>query len=639
MATVTGLTAEKILAIENDLKTSLAGKASSSHAATHIVGGADPITIAQSQVTNLAADLATKAADNTVIHKGDFVVNVKDYGAIGDGIADDTNALASAIAAVPTLYGGVVYLPAGIYLLGGTTGLSIATAGTGLKGAGAEATKILIGGGLTDTAAIKITGHNCQILDLSVSGASSTTINNPAVNGINIIGVRRTKINRCTFYYVNGWAIEATATSASSTSNPLGTQINQVYMNACSGGIHLIGNVTQNYAMNCSLTDVQSYQGGVTSGVNANLDCLRIEDAWDILVENAILWQNAGTGSSLRIKGNSAASFINNLDALGPLTGVCVKIEDGPNGSPQNTQIIGGVIQKGNIGVQISGGSRQVHLSTTRIINNETHGLLVDGTATTIYVSEVFFSASGNGAAGTNYDINWSGTAVGFVTNCRFASPIVATGTPGVQQTINIATVGQNVRVINASFQGVGSTSTNWFTNLPSAVIELSSGLVNFLTQAIFSIAPSSRPSAPGNNAFAVNVNGTDAFDRFRILGNGNLQFGSGTATRDTTWGRQGAAQIGSGDSDIIIGLAGKGLRVKEGANARMGTLTLNGSTPVVVNNTSVTASSRIFLTTNVPGGTPGFYWISARTAGSSFSVTGTAGDTSTVAWMIFEPA
>lgn len=83
----------------------------------------------------------------------------------------------------------------------------------------------------------------------------------------------------------------------------------------------------------------------------------------------------------------------------------------------------------------------------------------------------------------------------------------------------------------------------------------------------------------------------------------------------------------------------GAGLQVKEGANACMGTLTLNGATPVVVNTTAVTANSRIFLTTNAPGGVPAFYWVSARTAGTSFSVTGTAGDTSTVAWMIVEPA
>jgi len=86
-------------------------------------------------------------------------------------------------------------------------------------------------------------------------------------------------------------------------------------------------------------------------------------------------------------------------------------------------------------------------------------------------------------------------------------------------------------------------------------------------------------------------------------------------------------------------GTAGGGYAVKEGANARMGTLTLTGATPVVVPNTSVTANTRIMAFTNAPGGTPGHFWVSARTPGTSFSVTGTAGDTSTVAWILFEPA
>lgn len=89
----------------------------------------------------------------------------------------------------------------------------------------------------------------------------------------------------------------------------------------------------------------------------------------------------------------------------------------------------------------------------------------------------------------------------------------------------------------------------------------------------------------------------------------------------------------------LIAGTVGGGLAIAEGANGRMGTLVLTGATPVVVSNTSVTAITRIFLTANVTGGTPGHFWVSARTAGTSFSVTGTAGDTSTLAYMLAEPA
>lgn len=94
-----------------------------------------------------------------------------------------------------------------------------------------------------------------------------------------------------------------------------------------------------------------------------------------------------------------------------------------------------------------------------------------------------------------------------------------------------------------------------------------------------------------------------------------------------------------TGDGDLLMQVAGNGFRVKEGANAKQGTATLSGGT-VTVSNASVTASSRIFLTGQQDGGTPGFLRISARSAGVSFTITSSSGsDASTVAYQIFEPA
>ncbi len=87
------------------------------------------------------------------------------------------------------------------------------------------------------------------------------------------------------------------------------------------------------------------------------------------------------------------------------------------------------------------------------------------------------------------------------------------------------------------------------------------------------------------------------------------------------------------------VASAGQGMKVAEGSNAKQGTAVLNGTTAVVLANTSVTASSRIFLTINVPGGTPGSPYVSALSAGASFSITSTgASDSSAVAYEIFEP-
>jgi hypothetical protein len=89
---------------------------------------------------------------------------------------------------------------------------------------------------------------------------------------------------------------------------------------------------------------------------------------------------------------------------------------------------------------------------------------------------------------------------------------------------------------------------------------------------------------------------------------------------------------------DLLIGVAGKGIRVEEGTNATMGVATLVTGA-VTVATTEVTANSRIFLTKN-SGSSTGALRVSARVAGTSFTITSSDGaDTSTVAWLIVEPA
>lgn len=79
-------------------------------------------------------------------------------------------------------------------------------------------------------------------------------------------------------------------------------------------------------------------------------------------------------------------------------------------------------------------------------------------------------------------------------------------------------------------------------------------------------------------------------------------------------------------------------LSLKDGTNKRMGQATLVGGT-VVVSNTAVTASTRIFLSHANTSGTLGHLYISARTAATSFTITSSSGtDTSTVNWLLIEP-
>lgn len=81
------------------------------------------------------------AASTTVEAKLAQYVSVKDFGAVGDGVTDDRAAIQAAIDAVYAQGGGVVYVPAGIYLIASrSSGYNtvVAKSGVSVIGAGAE---------------------------------------------------------------------------------------------------------------------------------------------------------------------------------------------------------------------------------------------------------------------------------------------------------------------------------------------------------------------------------------------------------------------------------------------------------------------------------------------------------------------
>lgn len=99
------------------------------------------------------------------------------------------------------------------------------------------------------------------------------------------------------------------------------------------------------------------------------------------------------------------------------------------------------------------------------------------------------------------------------------------------------------------------------------------------------------------------------------------------------------SGSISTGGVGVSRAALSTGLAVIEATNSKQGVATLVAGAKVV-GNTSVTGNSRIFLTSQVDGGTPGFLRVSARTSGTSFTVTSSNGaDTSTFAYEIFEPA
>ena len=262
-------------------------------------------------------------------------------------------------------------------------------------------------------------------------------------------------------------------------------------------------------------------------------------------------------------------------------------------------------------------------IERTRVANNYTNGLVVEGVDSNAGTA-VLLDASGN-------------AGVGIYEKSAFGNTYLAPHFDGnVTQAIRIDGQSQGNRFLGVYKEGDA---------FPAVLIDAGSGqnfidfrvLVNPATETV------TDNSATGENVF-VYANSVMRQNRLLVGNSANTQrvnidptgilFG---LSGDTNVRRVATDVLGT-DDDFSIQTAGKGLKIKEGTNAKMGLSTLVGGT-VVVSTTAVTASSRIFLTCQTPGGTPGFLRVSARTAGTSFTILSSSGtDTSDVAWLIMEP-
>jgi hypothetical protein len=163
--------------------------------------------------------------------------------------------------------------------------------------------------------------------------------------------------------------------------------------------------------------------------------------------------------------------------------------------------------------------------------------------------------------------------------------------------------------------------------------------------RAGFGIAPhataplNAARATAGLNCILASVTG-EAQPRIALKTDASVQFSDGTLAADTNIYRS-AADMLSTDDDLRLATVGKGLRLAEGTNAKAGLATLVAGTKVV-STTAVTANSRIHLTTQSLGTVvaPSALCVSARTAGTSFTILASQGtDTSVIYWSIIEPS
>lgn len=149
-------------------------------------------------VIKTSADVLVATYDNVDLYASmpfSEFVSVEQYGAVGDGVADDTQAFEDAIAT-----GASVYVPPGVYLI---DPIEISTDGQALFGDGSIC---IIKQKTASDNLISVTANDVTIRDLMFWGAATTTgtLNKHAIYTTSATPAVRLRVARCTFSASSG---------------------------------------------------------------------------------------------------------------------------------------------------------------------------------------------------------------------------------------------------------------------------------------------------------------------------------------------------------------------------------------------------------------------------------------------------
>lgn len=214
------------------------------------------------------------------------------------------------------------------------------------------------------------------------------------------------------------------------------------------------------------------------------------------------------------------------------------------------------------------------------------------------------------------------------------------------------------VNTLTGSYFGLASVSAGSATwsilgNVSSTYTTLTSGSyattgANAVTWASGNVFTGTGAGAAIGFTFTPKGAGNTVFTTGNVtLSSGNLVLTSGNATLTS-----GNLALTSGNAvltngNLSLGTAGKGISIKSGANARIGQATLVGGT-IAVANTSVTASTRVFITRSSKGASTALGNLEAvPAAGVGFTISSyddalvglQANDVSVIDWLLVESA
>lgn len=265
------------------------------------------------RATQLLLDKARTEAKSLVTQ----VFNVKGYGAWGDGVHDDTEAVQTAIDDCAKAGGGVVVFPPGTFLI---KGVLIKSHRVNLAGAGVGATIIKLAPnsvGACIQVADYVTGQTPTVEDLSISdleidGNKANQNGDGEHIGIRVEDVERIRIERVKVHNCDGYGIGLVGTDLPHRADFV-VKDAELHHNAYDG-IDIKGG-----AARITLSNIRSHHngGGTVPGRAAHGIDVRGEF---ITVESCFAWSNDGHGISTRELGYAKRTVITGCHAFDNIT-------------------------------------------------------------------------------------------------------------------------------------------------------------------------------------------------------------------------------------------------------------------------------------------------------------------------------
>lgn len=380
-------------------------------------------------------------------------INVLDYGAVGNGIADDTLAIQKAIDAAYTAGGGIVVIPSGY------TFLVTQQTYSGMTGAGSVILKDNITLQLDGT--IKLKDNNiggsayyAVIRTLDVGGSNIRITGRGTVDGNKANQVPSTQCSNIMLKYVTSNIVVECINSINA--NGIGIQV--VGVNPAAGSIGGADNVriSDTTVYNCAYIGIQCAQFN-NLRIENNYVNFTGDNAIDIYGENS--GSTVASGTNFVVDGNVCRNCLTGVFAetvaLGVISNNVISLTqvgaggagihvNRINGLPYGVNVTGNTISDSETGIWVTGDMNGVLLNNNSITSFSIAGIKLGqsgGNVSYVDVSSNFFTPPNT----TTANIAIVGTQAAFVTG-RF-NTVNVSGASASYLAVNSATTSVNVNI------------------------------------------------------------------------------------------------------------------------------------------------------------------------------------------------